>query len=248
MENNPTSVSTADIEASLSGMTAMRAIEKLSEVIAVARRGHTWSWIAQWLFDKGVKSQRGGGPLSTETLTNYFSQAKKKGLVDEVRVAQLVKELDSRVRIETLEKIGTEDALQLLLRSKVAEVNESRQSLVPATEQPPRGSALRSVEKSNQMPLLEGSTHLSSGPASSTALLGIVKKAPLSNQATFEDYRAAVAKNLSKPRSGQGTWLVVAGRQTIVDLRLQHMIANGTITDMEGLNAAKSKLKQGDST
>jgi hypothetical protein len=107
------------IEASLAGMTASRAVERLAEVIAVARRGRSWSWIARWLYAKGVRSQRGDGPLSTETLTNYFSKAKKKGLVDEARVASIVKELDARVRIQTLERIGTEEALHLLLDARL---------------------------------------------------------------------------------------------------------------------------------
>ena len=204
-----------DVESSLAGMTANRAVEKLAEVIAVARRGHSWEWVAKWLYAKGVKSQRGNAPMSPETLSNYFSLARKKGLVDEERVDKLVKVLDAKVRVETLKKIGTEDALQMLFQSKA------------------------DTAKKTELPRLETDRHIAEVGQAAKELKSVDAqihgKLP---EATFDDYKEAIAANLAKAIGEQKPFLVVAGKRCLVPASLQRKVHNGLITTMEEIKAA----------
>lgn len=273
------------IEASLAGMTASRAVERLAEVIAVARRGRSWSWIAQWLYAKGVRSQRGDGPLSTETLTNYFSKAKKKGLVDQARVAAIVKELDARVRIQTLERIGTEEALHLLLdarlgmkpaaRAGAPKPQEAQRARPRAASAALAESEPERAERTDKAPepgrLASGDGFAPSywkvpsaarpAEAPEARIVPVSQHSAVQNpvadsrrfeedgrggeagprEPTFEDYHEAIMKNMQSPVGMQKPWLVVAGTRAMVELRVQKMVAKGSIVDLAGLRAALAR-------
>ncbi len=99
-------------ESSIHGMTARRAVFKLAEAIAVVKRSRSWEWIAEWMLGRGVKSK--DGSIAPRVLANYLSAAKKDGLIDATRVERLAREIDDRLRVETLAKIGQDEAMKAL--------------------------------------------------------------------------------------------------------------------------------------
>lgn len=99
-------------ESSIQGMTARRAVFKLAEAIAVVKRSRSWEWIAEWMLSRGVKSN--DGAIAPRVLANYLSAAKKDGLIDDARVERLAREIDARLRVETLAKIGQDEAVKVL--------------------------------------------------------------------------------------------------------------------------------------
>lgn len=99
-------------ESSIQGMTARRAVFKLAEAIAVVKRSRSWEWIGDWMISRGVKSK--DGAITPRVLANYLSAARKDGLIDESRVDLLARKIDERLRVETLSKIGQDEAVKVL--------------------------------------------------------------------------------------------------------------------------------------
>lgn len=99
-------------ESSIQGMTARRAVFKLAEAIAVVKRSRSWEWIGDWMIVRGVKSK--DGAITPRVLANYLSAAKKEGLIDDSRVDAIARQLDEKLRVETLSKVGQDDAVKVL--------------------------------------------------------------------------------------------------------------------------------------
>jgi hypothetical protein len=114
-------------ESSIQGMTARRAVFKLAEAIAVVKRSRSWEWIGDWMIGRGVKSK--DGTITPRVLANYLSAAKKEGLIDDSRVDAIARQLDEKLRVETLSKVGQDDAVKVL-----------RDGAIPARPIAPNGS------------------------------------------------------------------------------------------------------------
>lgn len=105
-------------ESSIQGMTVRRAVFKLAEAIAVVKKSRSWEWIGEWMISRGVKSK--AGSITPRVLANYLSAARKDGLIDEKRVDLLARQIDERLRVETLTKIGQDEAVNVLKKAAVA--------------------------------------------------------------------------------------------------------------------------------
>ena len=203
------------IEATLAGMTVRRVVAKLAEVLAVARRSRSWDWIANWLFSHGVKSQR-GGRVSPETLSNYFSEAKRKGLIDETRVELLISELDARLRVETLEKVGADDALVILLDSRASEFGHH---------------VVGSIKPAQRV------AHESKNPNATDVSPLVAKSWMRTNAATtvtrptFDEIKNAIDINYARPESERDVMVSVAGVEMMISQRLQKKVHVGEIRD-----------------
>lgn len=99
-------------ESSIQGMTARRAVFKLAEAIAVVKKSRSWEWIGDWMISRGVKSK--DGSITPRVLANYLSAARKEGLINESRVELLARQIDERLRVETLSEIGQNEAVKVL--------------------------------------------------------------------------------------------------------------------------------------
>lgn len=122
-------------ESSIQGMTARRAVFKLAEAIAVVKRSRSWEWIGDWMISRGVKSK--DGSITPRVLANYLSAAKKAGLIDDGRVEAIAQQLDEHLRVETLSKIGQDEAVRVLRDAFPQKILTENQREKPATQPPP---------------------------------------------------------------------------------------------------------------
>ena len=240
-------MSDLSIESTLRGMTAKRAVFKLAEVIAVARRGHSWEWIANWLSDKGVVSQRGvrgsdgvvrPGVLSPESLSNYFSEAKKNGLVDEKRVEALVKVLDEKIRSETLKEAGTVEAIELLLKTATSNVSQlvaSAHQAIQSKPEEPTGIAIESRPTISAVQVRQPDVARGLAAPVVPRAAGDIKG--LADG--FGELREVVRENLKLPPGKQSEYFDWRGSRRRIGIDQQRSIADGSINSIEELLAAK---------
>jgi hypothetical protein len=80
----------ANVVKIMPGMSAMTVISSFPHEVCALSRLYPWSWVASWMFENGVVSQRTQGALQAGSLRVSFCRAKRWIEIDEERVKKLM--------------------------------------------------------------------------------------------------------------------------------------------------------------
>lgn len=196
---------------SIKGMTIRQAMFRLANAIAIVKPPvRSWNWVADWMQNQGVISER-GGPVRGTTLKLYWQEVKKAGLVDD----EAAKKTRERLKAGLLSNESIEDLLKKSLRQAGATLFISplalalRQEAMP--EKPKEQIPPRSIAQHSHAP-----------------------KRSEPSSFDFESIRSAILENLQKPDAQRKEALKVGGKMTFISVDVQARVRSGEIADLTG--------------